>query len=130
MNQAYVIVSSRKFEDAASALVKGIQQHGYSAKHVIQKGKKSEEINVFNKKKEFAKENIKIPFFAINVLYKHHEYSDQISSTRKLSYYEDLIGKEFDLTKQKIKDKFDFHHEGFISVSHVGISTKPFTVIL
>jgi len=100
LNQSYVLVSSRKYEEAASALVKGLQQHGFSSKDIIQKGKKPVEINVFPREKNFAKEKIKIPFFAIKDGKKF----------RKLTYYEDLIGLDFDLTKQKVKDSFDFHY--------------------
>jgi type III restriction enzyme len=101
LNQSFVFVSSRKYEEAASALVKGLKIHGFSSNAIIQKGKKLTEINVFYREKKFIKEKIKIPFFAIKGEKKF----------RKLTYYEDLIGSDFDLTKQKTKDSFDFHYD-------------------
>ena len=56
MNQSFVFVSSRKYEEAASALVKGLKIHGFSSNAIIQKGKKLTEINVFYREKKFIKE--------------------------------------------------------------------------
>ena len=102
LNCSYVYTSSRNFSEAANNLEKGLLANGYSANDFKElTGEISETVKKFNVyKKVKSDKDIKIPFFAV----KDDNY-------RKLEFYGDLIGSEFDLTKQKLPVEFDLYYD-------------------
>ena len=102
LNCSYVFTSSRNFSDAANNLEKGLLANGYSTNDFKElTGELTETVKKFNVfKKSKPDKDIKIPFFAV----KDDNY-------RKLEFYGDLIGNEFDLSKQKLPDEFDLYYD-------------------
>ena len=102
LNYSYVFTSSRNFTDAANNLEKGLLANGYSANDFKElTGELTKTVKKFNVyKKVKSDKDIKIPFFAV----KDGNY-------RKLEFYGDLIGDEFDLVKQKLPDEFDLYYD-------------------
>lgn len=89
LNVSYVYTSSRNFKEAASSLEKGLLANGYTKKDLKELTKKIKTENIFAK--IFDDKNIKIPYIAVK---------DGIQY-RQLEYYSDLVGEDFDLSKQK-----------------------------
>ncbi len=102
LNCSYVFTSSRNFADAANNLEKGLLANGYSSNDLKElTGELTETVKKFNVyKKVKSDKDIKIPFFAV----KDNNY-------RKLEFYGDLVGEEFDLTKQKLPNEFDLYYD-------------------
>lgn len=98
LNVSYVYTSSRNFKEAASSLEKGLLANGYSKKDFKELTKTIEKENIFEK---ISKDkNIKIPFIGI----KDGNY-------RRLDFFQDLIGDDFDLGKQKVPTEFDLYYD-------------------
>jgi len=89
LNVSYVYTSSRNFKEAASNLEKGLLANGYTKKDFKELTAKIEKENIFTK--SFDDKNTKIPYIAIK----------DGSQYRQLEYYSDLVGEDFDLSKQK-----------------------------
>ncbi len=102
LNCSYVYTSSNNFLDAAKNLEAGLIKNGYSANDFRELTDEFsttiKKINVFQKVK--SDKDIKIPFFAVD----DGDY-------RKLEFFEDLIGSEFELTKQKLPENFDLYYD-------------------
>ena len=98
LNNSFVYTSSRNFGEAAKNLEKGLLANGYSKKDIKELTDTIKKVNVY--KKKISVKDIKIPFFAK----KDEEY-------RKLEFYEDLIGDELVLTKQKLPEDFDLFYD-------------------
>lgn len=98
LNVSYVYTSSRNFKEAASSLEKGLLANGYSKKDFKELTKSIEKNNIFEK--SVPDKDIKIPFIGI----KDEDY-------RNLEYFQDLIGEDFDLGKQKIPTEFDLYYD-------------------
>jgi restriction endonuclease len=89
LNVSYVYTSSRNFKEAASNLEKGLLANGYTKKDFKELTTKIEKENIFAK--SFDDKNIKVPYIAVK----------EGTQYRPLEYYSDLIGEDFDLSKQK-----------------------------
>ena len=98
LNVSYVYTSSRSFKEAASSLEKGLLANGYTKKDFKELTKVIEKENIFEK--AIDDKDIKIPYFAI----KDGEY-------RPMEFFQDLIGEDFDLGKQKVPSEFDLYYD-------------------
>ena len=98
LNVSYVYTSSRNFKEAASSLEKGLLANGYSKKDFKELTKTIEKENIFEK--TVNDDDVKIPFIGI----KDGEY-------RKMDFFQDLIGEDFDLGKQKVPTEFDLYYD-------------------
>ncbi len=84
LNKSYVFASARNFQEAADQIVNGLEENGYS---------KNDIVNISDKDKKYQfvgtrrfKEDFVVPVFA--------------SGDEKLSFGDDLLGDEFQLSKQ------------------------------
>jgi len=96
LNYSYVFTSAKNFREAANAIIKGIEEHGYSREDVVDLNQKTERREgVFKKLKE-------IEFIVPKFVVKNGE-------DKELQFGEDLIGDNFDISKEDItldfKDK-------------------------
>lgn len=87
LNYSYVFASAKNFKEAAKAIIKGIEEHGYSKEDVINIKEKSE-----RREGEFEK------------LYKKEFQVPKISlrngELKELQFGEDLIGEDYDISKE------------------------------
>lgn len=99
LNVSYVYTSSRNFAHAAKELEMGLLANGYSRKDLKQLTEKGVvRSNIY--KKKYADNDIKIPFLAVEDI-----------PPRKLEFFEDLVGKHFDISKQAIADNFEMYYD-------------------
>jgi len=84
LNKSYVFASARNFQEAADQIVRGLEENGYSKSDVVNIKDKDNE-DPFSGKRRF-KEDFAVPLFAVE--------------DEKLSFGEDLLGEDFELSKQ------------------------------
>lgn len=90
LNKSYVFASAKNFDEAATQIIKGLEDNGFSKGDVIKSSEKDKK-SPYEVSRRF-KEDLKVPVFA---------YENE-----KLSFGEHLLGEDFELAKQDYK--FDF----------------------
>lgn len=98
LNYSFVYTSSESFSKASSAIIKGLEDNGYSRSDLREnKGKIVAEKTEFDR---FIKDgNIKVPYMAIK------------SKKDPLSFSRDLIGEEFQVYEHYKPFEVDFHDD-------------------
>jgi len=94
LNESYVITSSKRFDDAAASVIKGLEDNGYSRDDIRFKGQAGGRPPVQAERKA-TKEAIKIPFVCIK---------DKSGDVHELDFWQDLVGEDFDITQFAIKE--------------------------
>ncbi|MCL4354844.1 MAG: DEAD/DEAH box helicase family protein [Patescibacteria group bacterium] len=94
LNRSYVFASARNFNEAASQIISGLEDNGYS---------KYDFVNGEQEKQDYPLEVGKAVQTELNVPLMSFEDS-------KLSF-EDLIGEKFELSKQDHEFDFDIHYD-------------------
>lgn len=87
LNYSYVFASAKNFKEAADAVVKGVEEHGFSREDILQlKEKPDKRIGTFelNYTKEFS-----FPLLC-----------EATNEDRELLFGEDLIGESYDIAKE------------------------------
>ena len=94
LNRSYVFASARNFNEAATEIISGLESHGYSKHDLINsaEGKKQYEFDVERR----VNEDFRPPILA----YENDELS-----------FEDLIGDDFELSKQSANIDFKPHYD-------------------
>ena len=94
LNRSYVFASARNFNEAATEIISGLESHGYSKHDMISsaEGKKQYEFDVERR----VNEDFSPPILA----YENDELS-----------FEDLIGEDFELSKQSANIDFKPHYD-------------------
>ena len=94
LNRSYVFASARNFNEAATEIISGLESHGYSKHDLINsaEGKKQYEFDVERR----VNEDFSPPILA----YENDELS-----------FEDLIGEDFELSKQSADINFKPHYD-------------------
>jgi len=90
LNRSYVFTSSRRFDDAAKAVVEGLSQNGYS-KHDVIRSDGSEQRTDYEAVRACSKENFSLPLLAID--------------GQPLDFY-DLIPEDFSLHGSEVPLSF------------------------
>lgn len=94
LNESYVITSSKRFDDAATSVIKGLESNGYSKDDVRYQGQPDAKPPVTVGRKK-SKEDIEIPLVCIK---------DDTGDIHEFEFWEDLVGTDFDITRFSIKD--------------------------
>lgn len=94
LNESYVITSSKRFDDAAASVIKGLEDNGYSKDDFRIKGQAGGRPPVMAKR-QATKEAIKIPLVCIK---------DNSGDVHELDFWQDLVGDDFDITQFTIKE--------------------------
>lgn len=93
LNRSYIFASARNFNEAATQIISGLEDNGYSKYDIVN----SDEEQKYPLEVDKAiKVELKMPFIALD--------------EKKLSF-EDLIGEEFELSKQNYKFNFEIHYD-------------------
>lgn len=94
LNRSYIFASARNFNEAANEIISGLESHGYSKHDLINsaEGKKQYEFDVERR----VNEDFSPPILA----YENDELS-----------FEDLIGEDFELSKQSVNIDFKPHYD-------------------
>lgn len=93
-NRSYVFASARNFNEAANQIISGLESNGYSKADIVSSDKKNTPYALDAKKA--VSDNLKVPMIALN--------NEQLA-------FEDLIGNDFELTKQDHKFDFEVHYD-------------------
>lgn len=93
-NRSYVFASARNFNEAASQIISGLETNGYSKADIIGADKKDAVYELEAKKA--VTDTLKVPMMALD---------DEPLS------FEDLIGSDFELSKQDYKFEFQIHYD-------------------
>ncbi len=94
LNESYVITSSKRFDEAAGAVIKGLESNGYSKDDVRYQGQPQAKPPVWVKRKS-SKQEIKIPLICLK---------DDSGEMHEFDFWGDLVGADFDITKFAIKE--------------------------
>lgn len=95
LNKSYVFASAPKFQDAADRIVKGLKKDGYNATDIVGAEKEDEYSDPLEAKKAIKKD-LKVPMMSFG--------KDKLS-------FEDLLGKDFELSKQDVNFDFKIHYD-------------------
>ncbi|MBI4094751.1 MAG: DEAD/DEAH box helicase family protein [Candidatus Liptonbacteria bacterium] len=95
MNRSYVFASSEDFNDAASKVIKGLEDNGYSRGDFVSVAEESGYSDPLEAKKAIKKD-LKVPMMAFG--------KDKLS-------FEDLLGEDFKLVKQNADFDFKIHYD-------------------
>lgn len=95
LNRSYVFASAANFNDAATRVIKGLEDNGYSKSDFVSVSDEKEYADPFEAKKAIKKD-LKVPMMAYG--------------KEKLSF-EDLLGKDFILAKQSADFDFQIHYD-------------------
>ncbi len=93
-NRSYVFASARNFNEAASQIISGLETNGYSKADIIGADKKDASYELETKKA--VSDTLKMPMVALD---------------GELLSFEDLIGSDFELSKQDYKFEFQIHYD-------------------
>lgn len=93
-NRSYVFASARNFNEAASQIISGLETNGYSKADIIGADKKDTAYELEAKKA--VSDTLKMPMVALD---------------GELLSFEDLIGSDFELSKQDYKFEFQIHYD-------------------
>lgn len=94
LNRSYIFASARNFNESAEQIISGLEANGYSRLDLInatEKSAKDESESVRNIKEDFG-----VP---------------QVCLDNELLTFEDLIGSDFELSKQDYKINFKVHYD-------------------
>jgi superfamily II DNA or RNA helicase len=94
LNRSYVFASARNFNEAVTQIISGLETNGYS---------KFDVINATEEKKKYGfdvERRIKEDFGVPMISYENEELS-----------FEDLIGEDFELSKQNAEFDFEVHYD-------------------
>jgi len=94
LNRCYIFASAKNFNEAAGQIITGLESNGYSKFDVLDASKKSQ-----NYELEIGK-TIEKDFAAPMVTLGNEKLS-----------FEDLVGEDFKLSKQKPEFDFEIHHD-------------------
>ena len=94
LNRSYVFASARNFNEAADQIISGLESNGYSAADIVSVDKKDTAYSLEAKKAVSG--DLKVPMMALD--------------GNKLTF-EDLIGSDFELAKQKPEFEFQVHYD-------------------
>jgi type III restriction enzyme len=95
MNRSYVFTSSENFNEAANKVIKGLEDNGYSRSDFVGAANEENYSDPLEAKKAIKKD-LKVPMMSIG--------------KNKLSF-EDLLGEDFKLAKQKADFHFKIHYD-------------------
>lgn len=95
LNRSYVFASAANFNEAASKIIGGLEGNGYSRSDFVGATEEKEYVDPLEAKKAIRKD-LKVPIMAIG--------------KQKLSF-EDLLGEDFELTKQNPDCDFKIHYD-------------------
>lgn len=95
LNRSYVFASAASFNEAASRIISGLEDNGYSKADFIGADKEDEYVDPLEAKKAIKKD-LKVPMMAFG----EHMLS-----------FEDLLGEDFELAKQKPDFEFKVHYD-------------------
>ena len=95
LNRSYVFASAPNFNDAATRIIKGLEDNGYSKSDFVNVSEEKEYTDPFEAKKAMKK-NLAVPMMALG--------------DEKLSF-EDLLGEDFELAKQDADFDFKIHYD-------------------
>lgn len=93
-NRSYVFASARNFNEAAGQIISGLETNGYSRSDLISSDKKNAAYELEAKKA--VADVLKVPMLSLE--------GDQLS-------FEDLIGRDFELSKQNHEFEFQIHYD-------------------
>lgn len=93
-NRSYVFASARNFNEAADQIISGLESNGYSAADIVSAGKK-DAVHALDAKKAVSG-NLKVPMMTLS--------GDKLT-------FEDLVGSDFELAKQKPEFEFQVHYD-------------------
>lgn len=93
-NRSYVFASARNFNEAAGQIISGLETNGYSKSDLISSDKKDASYELEAKKA--VTDILKVPMITIE--------DDKL-------FFEDLIGNDFELSKQDHKFEFQIHYD-------------------
>lgn len=94
LNRSYVFASARNFSEAASQIISGLENNGYSRYDVINSSEKKQKYEFEIERR--VKQNFAVPLMA----YENEELA-----------FEDLIGEDFELHKQDVSFDFKAHYD-------------------
>ncbi len=94
LNRSYIFASAKNFNEAAEAIITGLEDNGYSRSDFIDSTKK--ELKYELEVERAFKKDLAVPMVSFG--------------GEKLSF-EDLIGEDFELSKQDHKFDFDIHFD-------------------
>ncbi len=95
LNRSYVFASAANFSEAASKVISGLENNGYSRADFVSADKEKDYTNPLEAKKALRKD-LKVPMLAMG--------------KEKLSF-EDLLDEDFKLAKQKVDFDFAIHYD-------------------
>jgi type III restriction enzyme len=95
LNRSYVFASAANFNEAASKVIGGLEANGYSRTDFVNAEEEASYDDPLEAKK-VSKKNLQVPMLAIG--------------KEKLSF-EDLLGEDFELAKQKTDFDFKIHYD-------------------
>ncbi len=95
LNRSYVFASAANFNEAASRIIGGLEDNGYSRSDFVGVAEEKEYSDPLEAKKAIKKD-LKVPMMAIG--------------KQKLSF-EDLLGEDFELAKQNPDCDFKIHYD-------------------
>lgn len=94
LNRSYIFASAKNFNEAAEAIISGLEDNGYSRSDLIDGGKKEQKYEL--EVDRAFKKDLAVPMMSFG--------------GAKLSF-EDLIGDSFELSKENYKFDFDIHYD-------------------
>lgn len=94
LNRSYIFASARNFNEAASQIISGLEDNGYSKYDFVNSEEEDQRYPLEVGKA--IKVEVKVPLIALE--------------ETKLSF-EDLVGEEFELSKQNYKFDFEIHYD-------------------
>lgn len=94
LNRSYIFASAKNFNEAAESIISGLEDNGYSRSDFID-GSKKEQKYELEVERAFKKDLV-VPMMSYD--------------GEKLAF-EDLIGEDFELSKQDFKFDFDIHYD-------------------
>ena len=98
LNCSYVYTSSRIFEESAKAVEKGLLQNGYSKKDYREITGEIQSKEIYSR--AICDDDIEIPCIAI-----------KDGKLRRLSFHDDLLGRDFELNTQEPPEEYVFHFD-------------------
>lgn len=94
LNRSYIFASAKNFNEAAESIISGLEDNGYSRSDFIDGSKKEQKYEL--EVERAFKKDLSVPMMSYD--------------GEKLSF-EDLIGEDFELSKQDYKFDFDIHYD-------------------
>lgn len=93
-NRSYVFASARNFNEAANQIIAGLESNGYSKADIVSSGSKN--VSYELEARKTVKDTLRVPLMSFD--------GEQLA-------FEDLIGNDFELSKQDYKFDFEAHYD-------------------